>query len=410
MTRAQSRAKKIGRVADAERMAKRRLPKAIFDGIASGAGQELTLRRNVEAFDEVQFWPRAAVLHPGYDLSTTVLGHKVSTPIMIAPTGSNRMFRREGEPALAKVAGELGAVYVTSCFTGYPIEEVMAHAKAPVFFDLYMVGGRSVIAAMLARAKQAGCHALVLTVDLAGTHGVERPGLQQGVPLGVNLATALQYAPQLITKLGWTLDFIRDGLQFDCPMWIKPDGRMASFGDVLLAFRSNAVCPTWDDLPWIRQHWDGPIVMKGILRTDDALRAANAGVDGIVVSNHGGRNVDGSPATLRVLPEIVDAVGNRLEVYFDGGIRRGTDVIKALALGAKAALIGRAYLYPFAAAGGAGVQRIYDIFHAHMLATLRSLGCPAVGELDRSYVTLPEKYQSPSASSTIPIKSVREDV
>jgi isopentenyl diphosphate isomerase/L-lactate dehydrogenase-like FMN-dependent dehydrogenase len=394
MNRADRLAKRIGCVADAERMAKRRLPKAIFDGIAMGAGRELTLRRNLEAFDEVQFSPRAAVVHPHYDISTTVLGHKVATPIMIAPTGSNRMFRAEGEPALAKVAGELGAIYITSCFTGYSIEEVMAHATAPVFFDLYMVGGRSTVEAMLARAKQSGCHALVLTVDLAGTHGIECMGGRPArVPLGVNAATALQYAPQLITKPGWTFDFIRDGLQFDCPMWIKPDGRMASFGDVLKAIRAGA-CPTWDDLAWIRQHWDGPIVMKGILCKEDALRAVDAGVDGIVVSNHGGRNVDGSPATLRVLPEVLAAVDGRLEVYLDGGIRRGADVIKALALGARATLIGRAYLYPFAAAGGAGVRRVYDLFHASMNATLRSLGCPAVRELDHSNIYLPPLSRS----------------
>jgi isopentenyl diphosphate isomerase/L-lactate dehydrogenase-like FMN-dependent dehydrogenase len=228
---------------------------------------------------------------------------------------------------------------------------------------------------------------------LNGTHGVERAaGHRSRVPLGINVSTALSYAPQLVTRLGWTLDFVRDGLQLDCPMWTKPDGRMASFGDVLSAFRGN-VCPTWDDLSWIRKLWDRPIVLKGILRTDDALKAADMGVEGIVVSNHGGRNVDGSPATLRVLPGIVDAVGHRLEVYFDGGIRRGTDVIKALALGARAVLIGRAYLYPFAAAGAAGVQRIYEVFHADMVATLRSLGCPSVRDLDRSTVSFPSQHQ-----------------
>jgi isopentenyl diphosphate isomerase/L-lactate dehydrogenase-like FMN-dependent dehydrogenase len=244
---------------------------------------------------------------------------------------------------------------------------------------------------MLRRAKEAGCQALVLTVDLMGTHGVERLAQQSRAAGSVNLAAAFQYASQLISKPGWTFDFIRDGLQFDCPMWVKPDGKVASFGDVIAAF-SERICPTWDDLPWLRQHWDGPIVMKGILRADDALRAVEAGIDAIVVSNHGARNVDGSPATLSVLPAIVDAVGDRLEVYFDGGIRRGPDVIKALALGARAVLIGRAYLYSFAAAGGAGVQRIYELFHATMLATLQSLGCPSITELDRSNVAFPSSW------------------
>lgn len=377
----------INSFVDAERLARQRLPRAMFDSISTGAGQELTLRRNIEAFNEVEFLPRAAVRHPDYDLSTSILGHEVATPIMIAPTGSNRMFRKEGEPALARVAGELGAVYNTSCLTGYPLTEVMEPASGPVFFNLYTIGGRSTTEAMIAEAQQAGCKALVLTVDMMGTFGVERlSSRRMRAPLGLNVTTALQYAPQLVTKLGWTLDFISDGLQFDCPMWIKPDGRVATFGDVLAAFGAGGVCATWDDLPWIRGLWDGPIVMKGILRADDALRAINHGIEAIVVSNHAARNVDSSPATLRVLPEIVDAVGRDLEIYVDGGIRRGTDVIKALAIGARAVLIGRAYLYAFAGAGSEGVRRIYEVFHAEMLATLRSLGCASIKDLDRSSV------------------------
>jgi L-lactate dehydrogenase (cytochrome) len=311
---------------------------------------------------------------------------------MIAPTGSNRMFRREGEPMLAKTAGEMGAAYVTSCLSGYPLDQVMAEARAPVFFNLYTIGTRDVQEAMIAQARAAGCRALVLTVDMMGTHGVERDhGLRSHAPLGLNVATALQYAPQLVTRLGWTLDFVRDGMRFDCPLWIKPDGKVASFGDVLMAFGGGATCATWDDLAWIRAAWKGPIVMKGLLRADDARRAADAGVEAIVVSNHAARNVDGAPATLRALPEIVDAVGEQLEVWFDGGIRRGTDVIKALALGARAVLIGRAYLLAFAAAGGPGVRRIYEILHAEMTATLRSLGCPSVRELDRSCLVLPPR-------------------
>lgn len=382
--------KAISGFADAERLARRRLPRAMFDSISTGAGQELTLRRNTEAFEAVEFLPRAAIQRAPYDISTTILGHRVATPIMIAPTGSNRMYRKEGEPALARVAGELDAVYITSCLTGYPLEQVMASAGGPVFFNLYTIGGRDTTEAMIAQAKQAGCKALVLTVDMMGAFGVER--LASGrvrVPLGASLATALHYAPQLVRRLGWTLDFISDGMRFDCPMWIKPDGRVAGFGDVLDTFWSGGVCATWDDLGWIRALWGGPIIMKGILRVDDARRAVEHGVDGIVVSNHAARNLDGSPATLRVLPEIVDAVGRDLEVYVDGGIRRGTDVVKALAIGARAVLIGRAYLYAFAGAGGDGVRQIYEVFNTEMRSALRSLGCATVRELDRSSIRLP---------------------
>jgi isopentenyl diphosphate isomerase/L-lactate dehydrogenase-like FMN-dependent dehydrogenase len=376
--------------ADAERLARRRLPRALFDSIISGAGKELTLRANLAAFDEVGFRPRAAIRHPASDLSTCILGLDVASPVMIAPTGSNRMFRREGEPALARAAGEVGAAYVTSCLSGYPLDQVLAQARAPVFFNFYTIGTRDVQEAMIAQARAAGCRALVLTVDMMGTHGVERDhGLRPRAPLGLNMATALQYASQLVTRPGWTLDFVRDGLRFDCPLWSKPDGTTASFGDVLEAFAGGRTCATWDDLVWIRHAWKGPIVVKGILRSDDALRAADAGAEAIVVSNHAARNVDGSPATLRVLPEIVDAVEDRLEIWFDGGIRRGTDVIKALAIGARAVLTGRACLLAFAGAGAPGVRRIFEIFHAEMAATLRSLGCASIRELDRSCLTLP---------------------
>jgi isopentenyl diphosphate isomerase/L-lactate dehydrogenase-like FMN-dependent dehydrogenase len=382
------RASTINSVADAERLARRRLPKVVFENIRSGAA--LTLRRNLEAFEEIEFRPRVAVANPSLDLSTTILGHEVGTPIMIAPTGSNRMFRREGEPGLARAAGHAGAIYVTSCLTGYPLDEVLAEASAPVFFNLYTVDGRATSEAMLEKAKAAGCRALVLTVDMmgAGEQRARAATRRTAAPVGRNLATAWAYAPQLAGKPGWVLDAIRDPAQFDCAMWTRPDGRRATYADVLSVFRAGGVCATWDDLSWIRSQWTGPIIMKGLLRTDDALRAVDAGVDGIVVSNHGARNVDGSPATLRVLPEIVDAVGQSIEVYFDGGIRRGTDVIKALAIGARAVLVGRAYLYAYAAAGEAGVKRIYELLHAEMRATLGSLGRASVRELDRSDIDL----------------------
>jgi isopentenyl diphosphate isomerase/L-lactate dehydrogenase-like FMN-dependent dehydrogenase len=375
--------------ADARTKAKRRLPKAMFDSIECGAGQELTLRGNLDAFLDVGFRPQAAVQYPTYDLSTTVIGHQLSTPIMIAPTGSIRMFRGEGEPAVARVAGEAGTIHIVSCFTGYSIEDIAAQSKGPIFFDLYLAGGRSNVEVMLDRARKAGCQALVITADMAGMHAVERLGgpTAEG-PIGVNLATALRYASQLVTKPAWTCDFVRDGMHLDCPMWIKPDGKPASFGEMTETIMRES--PTWNDLPWIREHWDRPIIVKGILRPEDARKAVDAGVDAIVVSNHGGRNVDGSPATLSVLPAIVDAVDGRLEVYVDGGIRRGTDVIKALALGARAVLIGRAYIYPFAAAGSEGVRQMLDVLGSGMVATLRSLGCASVRTLNRSYVTFPE--------------------
>jgi isopentenyl diphosphate isomerase/L-lactate dehydrogenase-like FMN-dependent dehydrogenase len=381
-------ANRIRSVADAERLARRRLPRELFDRIASGAGQELTLRWNVEAFDEVIFNPKTSAQRADYNLSTTVLGNDIAIPIMIAPTGNIRMFRVEGEPSVAKAAGDMGTIHIVSAFMGYPIEDIVSQSAGPVFFDLLLTGGRAVAEVMLSRARSAGCKALVVTMDRAGTHPVERLMTSRPAPpLAVNLTTALRYAPQLVLRPGWTADFVRDGMHLDCPMWVKDDGKFADWGDVAVAVRQPSATPTWSDVPWIREQWDGPLVLKGILRVDDAMRAIDEGVDGIVVSNHGGRAVDGSPASLHVLPQITDAVDGRIEVYFDGGIRRGTDVVKAVALGARAVLIGRAYIYPFAAAGGAGVRRILEVFGASMRATLRSLGCPSVRDLDGSYVT-----------------------
>lgn len=380
-------AAKITSVEDARLLAKKRLPKGMYAAIATGAGQELTLRWNEEAFDEVAFEPRAAVQHQR-DLSTTVLGHKVALPVLIAPTGHLRMFNVSGEPAVTRAAGAAGTIHMVSCFMGYPIEEITSVATGPVFFDMYLAGGRDNVETMLDRAKRAGCSALVITVDVAAGHGVERPARQRVYTpmIGMNLSTILRFGPQLLSRPRWAFEFIRDGMHLDTPMWIKPDGKAASFGEMAMTILREA--PTWADLPWIREHWNGPIIVKGILHPDDVRRAAAAGVDAVVVSNHGGRNVDGSPATLWALPGVVEAANGELEVYLDGGVRRGTDVVKAIALGARAVLLGRAYVWPQAAAGGAGVARILEIFRAEIDASLASLGCPAVTALDPSYVRL----------------------
>jgi isopentenyl diphosphate isomerase/L-lactate dehydrogenase-like FMN-dependent dehydrogenase len=386
-------------VADAQQMAKKRLPKGMYDAIATGAGRELTLRWNEEAFNEVAFQPRWDVQNAPRDLSTTVLGHTISLPVMIAPTGHLRMFHVSGEPAVARAAGEAGTIHMVSCFMGYPIEEITAAATGPVFFDMYIAGGRDNVETMLDRAKKAGCTALVITVDIVTGHGVERPAKERVFTpmIGMNFATIMRFGPQLLSRPRWAFDFIRDGMHLDTPMWIKPDGKTASFGEMAWTILSEA--PTWDDLPWIREHWDGPIIVKGVLHPDDARRAAAEGVNGIVVSNHGGRNVDGSPATLWALPAMVEAANGEVEVYLDGGVRRGTDVVKALALGARAVLLGRAYVWAQAAAGGAGVARMLNIFRSEIDSTLASLGCPSVAALDPSYIRLLPSWRGPLGST-----------
>lgn len=383
--------KTILSVEDARILARRRLPKAMYDAIESGSEQELTLQWNLDAFRQVVVRPRVAPQNSRRDLRTTVLGHEISLPVMIAPTGNIRMFHTAGEPGVARVAGRVGTIQIVSCFTGYPIEDVTAQAKGPVFFALYIVGGRANTERMIDRAKRAGCKALVITVDHAARHQKERAVRQRIFsPIGLNFATAMRFAPQMLFKPAWGLDFVRDGMHLDAPMWTKENGKPATFGEMSEAtVRESA---TWADVAWVREAWGGSIVIKGVLHPDDARRAVEAGAAAIVVSNHGGRNVDGCPSSLSVLPEIAEAVKGRLEIYLDSGVRRGTDVVKAVALGARAVLIGRAYVWGHAAAGPAGVERILEIFRNDIDNALASLGCSSMQDLNASYVSIPPSW------------------
>jgi isopentenyl diphosphate isomerase/L-lactate dehydrogenase-like FMN-dependent dehydrogenase len=369
---------------DARRLAQRRMPRFLFESIGSGSAPERTLRENLRAFEEIEFRPRAAVNVVDPDTSTMVLGHRIDLPVMIAPTGNLRVFHTGGEPAVARAAGARGTIQMVSCFTGYPIEEVTAAATGPIFFDIYFAGGRSNTEIMIDRAKRAGCAALVITVDWAAAHQRERNVRDRlDRPVGLDMKSAIRFGPAAITRPAWTLDFLRGGRRMDNPMWMI-EGRPATPWEMSQSILKQA--PTWSDLPWIRELWDGPIILKGILHPDDALRAVDEGVEAIVVSNHGGRNVDGSPATLRVLPEIAQIVNDRLEVYFDSGIRRGADVVKAIALGARACLIGRSNIWGLAAAGEAGVGRVLDLYKSEVATTLSSLGCQSVTDLGEDQI------------------------
>ena len=381
-------------VEDAEYFASRRLPKGMSVFLGTGAERDTTLRGNVAAFEQVGFLPRAAVQFNDRDTSTTVLGHRVAMPVMIAPTGAIRMFHPDGEVGAARAAGRAGTIHVVSCFTGYPIEDVLAAATGPVFFNLYFAGGRANAERMLERASRSGCAALVITVDWAAARQKERAITQRvDMPAVPNLRTMMRYGPQVLRRPRWLRDFIRDGMRVDTPMWIRDDGKPASLWDTSASVAAEA--PTWEDLEWIRERWRGPILLKGITRADDARRAVDEGVDGIIVSNHGGMSLDGTPPTLRLLPEIVEAVDGRTEIFLDGGIRRGSDVVKAIALGARACLIGRAYVWGLAAAGQPGVERVLDILRQGIDLTLGSLGVPSIAAVDRSYITVPEAWKTP---------------
>src|SRR5690349_1847568 len=353
-----NRIDKIQSVEDARMMAKRRVPKAIFQLLSGGSGPSLSLRLNEEAFNEVLFRPRAAVFHPKRQLETTLLGHQLSMPVTLSSIGFLEVGHVDGEVGVARAAGDAGTIQVLSGASNAPIEDVMAAASGPVFQQLYYVGGRENSAQIVERAKRAGASALVVIADSAAPSvGASIPYTKRAyLPTGVTLKDALRFAPQLVTKPGWTRDFLRGGIKSPTAgMALGPDGTPMDWLEFGQRYCDEA--PSFEDLAWLRERWDGPILMKGIVRGDDAARAVDLGVDGIIISNHGGNMLDSTIPTLWALPEVVEAVDGKAEVIIDGGVRRGSDVVKALALGADAVSLGRAYLYPLLAAGQAGVSR-----------------------------------------------------
>jgi len=378
-------------VADLRLLAKRRLPRVAFDYIDGGADGEVTLRENCRIFDDVALRPRSAVVTRGSNLRTTVLGTDVALPVLLAPVGSCRMFWPRGEAAAAHAAGDSGTVYILSTLSGTRLEEVKAASKGTCWYQLYLCGGRDVALSSIARAKAAGFSALVVTIDTP-VAGLREKDFRNGVKelLGGQPLSALPFVWQFLARPRWLAAFLADGGLMNFPNVVLPDGPMP-YVDVGAALAQSATA--WDDLRWIREAWNGPIVIKGVHTTDDARRALDAGANAVVVSNHGGRQLDGVAPTLRVLPEVVAAVGGRAEVLLDSGIRRGGDVVKALALGARAVLVGRAYAYGLGAGGGPGVAKVIEILRADIDRTLRLLGCPSVAELDASYVSVPPHWR-----------------
>jgi len=378
-------------IADLRLAAKKRLPRVVFDYIDGAADAEITLRENSRAFEDIAFRPRSAVATKHCDLSTTVLGTRLDLPFLLAPVGSSRVFYPHGEEVAARAAGEAGTTYILSTLSGCHVSDVKRATRGPAWFQLYLVGGRDVALGGIERARAAGCTALVVTIDTP-VAGMRERDLRNGMkPLvsGTPLAM-LPHLGQFLIKPRWLAGYLRDGGLMNFPNIVLPDGPMP-YADVGAALEQSMVC--WDDLRWIRDAWGGPIVVKGAHTADDARRAMDGGAAAVVVSNHGGRQLDGVAATVRVLPEIVAAVGDHVEVLLDGGIRRGGDVVKALCLGARAVLIGRAYAYGLGAAGGAGVTRAIDILRADIVRTLQLLGVASTAGLDRSFVDVPGAWR-----------------
>ncbi len=378
---------RVVNVKDLRRLARARLPDSVFDYLDGAADDEVTLKDSEKAFREVVFKPRFAVLTPACDLSVTVLGHRLDVPFMLGPIGYSRLMHPRGELAASAAAGRHGTAYILSTLSGHRMEDVKAQSPGPTFYQLYLAGGRGAAEGAIARAKAAGYTALVVTIDTPVGGNRERDA-RNGMKelMGSNPFKKLRYVPNILAHPRWLAAFIADGMVRPFPNVVLPGSGPLAAIDVAAALESAQV--SWTDLKWIRELWDGPIVMKGVMTADDARRSVDHGAQGIIVSTHAGRQLDGVPGSLRVLPGILEAVGDKTEVIFDGGIRRGADVVKAIAMGAKAVLLGRGYAYGMAAAGDAGIERAIEIFKADIVRTLKLLGCTSVSQIDPSFIAL----------------------
>jgi pre-mycofactocin synthase len=376
-------------VAEAQRRARRTLPKSVYMAIIAGSERGTTLADNLAAFDELGFSPHVAEAPAERALDTQVMGHDIALPVMISPTGVQAV-HPEGEVAVARAAAARGTAIGLSSFGSMPVEEVMA-ANPQTFFQTYWCGTRDRLTERLERAKQAGVAGLIITLDWQFSHG--RDWGSPRIPDKLDLKTMLSFAPETIIRPHWLVAYARSGgpPQLTVPnMTIRgeePPNFFAAYGEWM-----QTPPPTWDDLGWLVSWWEGPVMIKGIARPDDARRAVDIGAAAISVSNHGGNNLDGQPASIRTLPAIADAVGDEIEIVLDSGVRRGSDVVKALALGARATMIGRAYLWGLAANGQAGVENVLDIFHGGIDSALRGLGRASVDELDSSDVLVPAGF------------------
>jgi len=366
-------------------LARRRLPRAVFDYVDGGAEGEVTLRENCRAFEDVTFRPRHAVKEPQCESGTRVLGFDLSFPALLAPVGYSRLMHPGGEVAAARAAGRAGTAYILSTISGHRMEDVRAASSGPVFYQLYLLGGRGAAEASIERARVAGFSALVVTIDTP-VAGMRERDLRNGVKELVSgkPLDKIPFLPQVLARPRWLASFLRDGGLRELPNVVIPGKGPMKLLDVNAALAAAAV--SWKDLKWIRDHWRGPMIVKGVLTADDARHAIDEGSAAVVVSNHGGRQLDGVSASLRALPEVVAAGNGQAEVLMDGGIRRGADIIKAICLGARAVLCGRAYAYGLSAAGEAGVAKALEILRKDLDRTLKLLGCASVGALDCSYV------------------------
>ena len=354
--------------------------------IEGGNERGTTVRANCEGFEEIGFRPRVAHDHEPRGLSTHVLGREIAMPVITTPAGFIRIAHPDAELGVARAAAAAGIPVGISILASYPIEQITA-VNPDTWFQLYMIGGRDGTEESIARAKRAGVRVLILTVDLAaGTGGNDwrRAPLPPG---RVDLRSAIRFAPEMALHPTWAARFLRGGLDMVAPNAPGIHGRPMTVAEGSAALREHP--PTWDDIAFVRERWSGPLVIKGIVTGEDARRAADYGVDAVSVSNHGGNGLDGAPATIRALPEVVAAAGDRLEVLLDGGVRRGGDVVKALALGARAVLVGRPYIWAMAVGGQDGVTAMLALFRKGIDGTLTLLAVQSVNDLGPEVLVQP---------------------
>nr|WP_269326797.1 pre-mycofactocin synthase MftD [Kineosporia mesophila] len=376
-------------VAEAQRRAARRLPAPVYQALLAGSERGLTLQDNQRAFAELGLAPHVADLAPTRSLGVTVMGQPLSIPVLISPTGVQAV-HPQGEIAVARAAAARGVAMGLSSFASKPLEDVIA-ANPATFFQISWTGSRDHLAAGVERAAQAGAAGLVLTLNWSFSEG--RDAGSPHIPLRVDLPTAIRLAPAVLRRPRWLLDWVRAGELPDLtvPNLAEPGAPVPTFFEAYGTWKQTPP-PTWDDVAWLRSQWEGEFMVKGVTRVDDALRAVDAGATAISVSNHGGNNLDTEPASVRSLPAVVAAVGDQVEVLLDGGVRRGSDVVKALALGARAVMIGRAYLWGLAANGQAGVENVLDVLRGGIDSAVLGLGRSSVQELTPDDLVIPPGF------------------
>ncbi|WP_088319527.1 pre-mycofactocin synthase MftD [Kineosporia sp. R_H_3] len=376
-------------VAVAQTLAKKRLPKSVYMALVAGSEKGTTLDDNLAAFTELGFAPHVAATKPNRDLSTRVMGQDVALPVLISPTGVQAV-HPDGEVAVARAAAARGVAMGLSSFASKPVEEVVA-ANPKTFFQVYWCGSKDDMVARLDRARAAGVQGVIVTLDWSFSHA--RDWGSPKIPDRIDLRTIVTRMPEAVVRPRWFLEWARTlkppGLEV--PNMALPGGPTPTFFGAYGEWMGTPP-PTWDDIAWLRKQWDGPFMLKGIIRADDARRAVDAGVSAISVSNHGGNNLDGTPASIRALPTVAEAVGDQVEILLDGGVRRGSDVVKALALGAKACMIGRAYLWGLGANGQTGVENVLDIFRNGIDSALMALGKEKVTDLGPDDVLVPDGF------------------